>query len=234
MKANFRRMAPALALALAWHAADAVAYETPVHEWITFHAFKGAVGQRNFLVDLGLLHYLDSEGVPVMQAYEGRTPFGWTVYGSKAEDDIPRSLYHFYDPLAPDGSSGLHHKWVAAPTWALGHPENPTYSLPGTRDSLYRALTTTDTLVRSKMWADAFRGLGQFNHLLQDMAQPQHVRNDDHFSLTESYFDLFPDYSRYEKRTLFMLATGRLRFGGYPVVELPTYRSYWNRPTSTS
>ncbi len=77
--------------------------------------------------------------------------------------------------------------------------------------------------------APAFRGVGQFTHLLQDMAQPQHVRNDDHFSLTEEFYFLFPDYSRYEKRTLFQIRN--LTFTGYPTVQLPTYRSYWNTST---
>jgi hypothetical protein len=214
-------------LALAWQAA--IAYETPVHSEITRSAFNRAVADRDFLKDLGILHLFDPVTMNVLsEPFLGNGVLGWAMSGSMTEDDFIRSLYHFYDPLAPANSQGLLGTFDAAPDWAFDTSRNPTYSLPGTRQSLYGALTNTDTIVRPKLWRDTFRGLGQFTHLLQDMAQPQHVRNDDHFSLTEQAYGLFPDYSRYEKHTLFLLGLGALTFGGYPTVSLPTYRGYWN------
>ncbi len=214
------------ACALGLVAQAAFAYETPVHREMTRSAFTRAVRDRDFLKDLGVLHLFDADGNLATEAFAGDTALGWAMSGSMSEDNFIRSLFHFYDPLAPTGSQGLFGSFQAAPDWAFNAADNATYSLPGTRDSLYGALTNTDTIVRPKKWRDTFRGVGQFTHLLQDMAQPQHVRNDDHFSLTEQFYYLFPDYSRYEKRTLFTLRT--LNFGGYPSVRLPTYRSYWN------
>lgn len=227
MNAPLRKTAIVFGLAAVTLAVPAAAYETPVHSAITRAAFVQSMRDRDFLKDLGVLHFFDARGELRSEGFLGRTPMGWSMYGSIVEDSNVRSIFHFYDPLAT-GGQGLFGNSVSAPIWALEHPSNATYSLPGTRNSLFGALTNTDTIVRPKMWRDTFQGIGQFTHLLQDMAQPQHVRNDDHFSLTEQFFSLFPDYSRYEKHTLFLNAFGLLRFSGYPTVKLPTYRSYWN------
>lgn len=227
MKANSRRLFTALAIGCAAIPTSAAAYETPVHAEVTAHAFLQALQQRNFLVDLGIVHFFDSSGTLHMEAFAGRTPFDWSVRGSMWEDNNVRSAFHFFDPLAPAGSQGLKGAFQPTPEWALDLEANPTYSIPGTRNSLHGALTNTDPIVRPKLWRDTFRGLGQFTHLLQDMSQPQHVRDDDHFSLTEQFYYAFPDYSRYEKHTLQLLGQGGLLFDGYPVVRMPDYLSFW-------
>lgn len=204
---------------------QARAYETPVHADMTLSAFTRSVRDRDFLKDLGIGYVFDDQRNLLTLPILGNGVTGWAMTGAVAEDDLPRSLFHFYDPLANVGLFGV---FQTAPDWAFSTSLNATYSLPGTRDSLYNALTNTDTIVRPKQWRDTFRGVGQFTHLLQDMAQPQHVRNDDHFSLTEHFYYLFPDYSRYEKRTLSLDQDKLLSFEGYPSVTLPDYRSYWN------
>jgi hypothetical protein len=228
MNATKRTICAALGAFLATLPQAASAYETPVHAAMTRFAFQQSVKDRDFLKDLAVPHVFDASGNLLTEPILGNGVVGWAMYGSVVEDSFIRSLFHFYDPLAATGSQGLFGVFQAAPDWAFSTTVNSTYSLPGTRDSLYNALTNTDTLVRPKQLRDTFRGVGQFTHLLEDMAQPQHVRNDDHFSLTEQFYYLFPDYSRYEKRTLFLNDNGQLNFGGYPSVKLPTYRSYWN------
>lgn len=227
------RLATAAALLAALGLPQARAYETPVHAQITESAFVQAVKDRNFLKELGVLHFFEREtGLLRMEGFEGRTPAAWAQLGSMAEDNFIRSAFHFFDPTVGDAArAGLKGVFMAAPDWALSAERNPTYSIPGTRDSLYGALTNTDTIVRPKMWRDAFRGVGQFTHLLQDMSQPQHVRDDDHFSLTEEFYFIFPDYSRYEKRTLFRLT--ELAYGGYPAVRQRDYRSFWANTANT-
>lgn len=201
-------------------------YETPVHQRMTEMAFTRAVRERDFLINLGVIHKFDANGNLLTVAFEGASAVGWASLGSVYEDSLTRPRFHFFDPLAPPGAQGLH-GFQAAPDWALNAIDNATYSVPGTRNSLYGALTNTDTIVRPKMWRDTFRGVGQFTHLLQDMAQPQHVRNDGHFSLSEQLYFLFPDYSRYESRTLTLLRLDALTFGNYPTVARDSYRGFW-------
>jgi hypothetical protein len=72
-----------------------------------------------------------------------------------------------------------------------------SYNLPALREAYWRALTGTTndgkditpnntpagmskTNIRKGYWATTFRALGDLVHLLQDMAQPQHTRNDAH------------------------------------------------------
>lgn len=227
MKSTAATLCSALVISIAAAAPTAArAYETPVHAEITARAFIQALQHRDFLVDLGIVHFF-RDGTLHMEGFAGRTPFDWSVRGSMLEDNNVRSAFHFFDPLAPATRQGLKGVFQSTPDWALDVNTNPTYSIPGTRNSLYNALTNTDPIVRPRLWRDMFRGLGQFTHLLQDMSQPQHVRDDDHFSLTEQFYYLFPDYSRYEKHTLQLLGQGGLLFDGYPLVKMPDYLSFW-------
>jgi len=96
-----------------------------------------------------------------------------------------------------------------APAWALGTTNTDAFSNPivpegsrrnhftvlDAREVMYRALTGLDKAGnktigpgnrdaieadRKAYWATTFRALGDVVHLIQDMAQPQHTRNDPH------------------------------------------------------
>jgi len=92
-----------------------------------------------------------------------------------------------------------------APDWAIGasdafadvnSPEvgrRNHFTLFDAREALYRALTGLNQLgevvaateaERKAYWATTFRALGDVVHLIQDMAQPQHTRNDRHAGKT--------------------------------------------------
>jgi hypothetical protein len=123
-----------------------------------------------------------------------------------------RVLNHFYDPFrdrplsapgalkAPD--------WATGAVNAFTQPNHPQtgrrnhYTIFDVQEALFRALTlktrnsfgmyedlalSPDARVRQATrqayWATAFRGLGDVLHLNQDMAQPQHTRNDPHAGL---------------------------------------------------
>jgi hypothetical protein len=192
----------------------AIAYETVVHEQITKAAVNNSLVQHDFVRDLGL---------PRSQSFNGNTPTDWIVQGSISEDDFPRSLHHFFDPTT---QAGLLNIFGSAADWAVDASGNPTYSIPGARNSMYNALTSTNYFARENYWADTFRAVGQFTHLLQDMAQPQHVRNDPHLSFDEWSDVILPDFSRYERYTRYQVNS--LNYGSaYPMVQLPSYRSYW-------
>jgi hypothetical protein len=103
-----------------------------------------------------------------------------------------------------------------APTWASGAvdafaaPPVPDsarrnhYSALDAREAMHRALTgkkqdgmnadpaasdnnPAHAAVRKKYWATTFRALGDILHLNQDMAQPQHTRNDPHSAGVQAY-----------------------------------------------
>ena len=123
--------------------------------------------------------------------------------------DFHRVFSHFYDPVNNRGLTGLGRTLGAtAADWALipdaVTPAFPPFSIPKVdptpqrfnnfnlatfHESLWRATTglnqagvqvayTADD--RNIYWTTAFRSLGDILHLNQDMAQPQHTRNDSH------------------------------------------------------
>ena len=129
-----------------------------------------------------------------------------------------RSSNHFYDPIhdrafdyaGPCADYGC----MASPQWALGtmHPLNPPgdsidtsrrnhFTWEDARNNYWWALTLEridpNTLAvlgfqssqeRLERWATAIKSLGHVVHLLQDGAQPQHVRNDAHAPAPASMF----------------------------------------------
>lgn len=121
--------------------------------------------------------------------------------------DIMRVLNHFYDPVHDASlAGGLMHESKSV-DWALGlrdsfsstpvqHPlRRNHFSYADARHQMWLALTDqlgtsvlpytaaareTDAKHRLFRWATVFRSLGDVVHLLQDGAQPQHVRDDAH------------------------------------------------------
>lgn len=148
--------------------------------------------------------------------------------GSRSEDDDIRALHHFYDPtndlgltvpLFPDGQPSL--------AWGFngGQALRPNaFSWTKAREYLYAALTSAAPEQRNQNLHGMFRSLGQVMHLVQDLAQPAHVRNDLHLfhpaiggnmDLYEKYVDLKYNPS---------WATG------YPTVRLNRFSDYWTAP----
>ncbi len=125
-----------------------------------------------------------------------------------AEEGFHRPVHHFFDPVRNSPLEvGLPMGFISAPRWALGtwdafaSPVRPDgrrknhFSLFDAREAMYRALTGQASdgglligadgeagteAVRNAYWATLFRSLGDIIHLVQDMAQPQHTRNDPH------------------------------------------------------
>lgn len=121
-------------------------------------------------------------------------------------DDIPggddaffggkRAGNHFFDPQTnrPLQKPGINFR---SPDWALEDKqkgliyETPLgdveqkYSLNDGMDYLYNALTLESKIDREDSFGKAFRSLGHAIHHIQDMAQPQHARLDDHCHSSE-------------------------------------------------
>ncbi len=132
------------------------------------------------------------------------TIVNWLQQGS-IEEDMPdrRCLAHFYNPLADrDGKYG---RALSDPIPVTGDAKRdsqdwamkgegfspPAIMFKGTqgeneeswknaRDYYYTALTAPSKDDREKYTAHTFYALGKIVHLLQDLSQPEHVRNDAH------------------------------------------------------
>jgi hypothetical protein len=113
-------------------------------------------------------------------------------FGARWEDDSSnrQALRHFYNPLndSPLDLPGVRTTFsVASPDWALEDSgeysdllERQNFSYRDARRYLVDALTSREKFSRDKAWGLTFQTLGHVIHHLQDMAQPQHVRNDPH------------------------------------------------------
>ena len=119
---------------------------------------------------------------------------------------ITRVFGHFYDTKNDMGLTvGGLNLGDTAKAWShttgstvFGFQRHPNvFNLPLTKEAMWRALTglNSDGLdatpgatgtgpakesVRKAYWATTFRSLGNAIHLIEDMAQPQHTRNDPH------------------------------------------------------
>ena len=183
--------------------------------------------------------------------------------GATFEDDAPfiesliipetalRSYRHFFNPYKDDGNTNLYDR-EASPLWALEDRDevssvNQEYSFRDARDYLYQSLTATSDENRDQSFSMFFRTLGQVVHHIQDMAQPQHVRGDDHLTSEDAIGFEIPyrsDPSHYEKYTggvttgdsdVSNRAVDRhlqeqlfAQFSGYEPVILDNARNYWH------
>ena len=191
------------------------------------------------------------------------SPRRWMIEGSIREDDyqtdfsllgcappdnppsaIDRVLHHFFDP---DDGRGLHLGPVTlgfpAPAWALGEqgrgfgPDQNQFSLLDARLYQLRSLIEAAPEDRERYTALLFRALGQVAHLVEDMAQPQHARNDAHPACENALSGrVIPEHSWYEDyietRVLGQAFRGRpgrpLAIARYEPPALGTFFSYFS------
>ncbi len=162
---------------------------------------------------------------------ETLTPVFWVAEGADREDDYfdeqdaaaLRFQNHFYNPVSGEGLSlvfplfGKRIMGLPSPTWALADltdPPKQDFSWKDAYEYLLLAYTAPTLTDREENWAKVFRSLGHVVHLIQDGAQPQHVRNDSHGGLFPK--KVFGDKSAYEH----FIASARRGedFSSYPVV----------------
>ena len=124
----------------------------------------------------------------------------WIREGGVDEDVPPwRVVNHFFDPVTGRRRGLL---GIPSPEWAFepnGDEPSQSHSYPDARRALYRGLTAADPNERNRELGHAFYALGHVIHLIQDLAQPQHTRNDAHLplgwdkSLHEAYVEAIID-----------------------------------------
>lgn len=188
-----KRMRTHLWLLAMWTVASpCLGYVQPIHKKITGRAFDISAQQTDFLQRYGW-----TELAPLLR--------NEMMYGAHAEDflfsTVPRSLFHFFDPQGdnwrgiplsePSGiggvcialpglawpDPGVHMAWA----WALrGDNAKNNWDLQAAHNYMWNALVGSGDFDKSMSLKRLFRSLGQVVHLLQDMAQPEHTRNDQH------------------------------------------------------
>ncbi|MDH5648944.1 MAG: hypothetical protein OEY67_04745 [Gammaproteobacteria bacterium] len=199
------------------------AYKIPTHETMTRVVVdKSSLGKT--LPSLGLV----SVNQPLKNSNEvSRSIKRWLSYGAEAEDSfiVVRFLNHFYDPLTGEGYHNGGLKGHPNPSWALEDGDKPytlqTYSWRDARQYFYDALTLP--VNREQQLSDMFNALGHIVHLVEDMGQPQHSRNDSHG--TDPVYERYTR-SKHERnnRTQFRALLDR----EYGPVEFNTARSFWH------
>jgi len=128
------------------------------------------------------------------------------------------------------------------------------YSVLDAREAMWRALTLTDksgnplgrqvgpyTFTHEEMrrfyWATTFRALGNVMHAIQDMGQPQHVRNEGHGVMNTGYEKYVDARARRASEYVFdglqLISTkGQLPElpynNAYPIPRFTRYSDYWS------
>ncbi len=149
--------------------------------------------------------------------------------------------------------------WATGSTDAFASPSQPDtsrrnhFTVVDAREAMYRALTgrksdgtgaggaglDADMTTRKAYWATTFRALGDVMHLNQDMAQPQHTRNESHAGITARNFMGNPIYEKYldarvrgqaefEINGTVISSPPLLNFGTYDAVKFTSYSDFWS------
>jgi len=180
-----------------------LSFSGATHRILSYYAVSNSVlNKENYLVNyLGFQNGLQE---PLKWEGKSQTVSLWMQDGSDLEDGTMwdylilkgRSFNHFHNPLKEWGAAGLNDIFTGESSllWAQDGSNQSTF--PGgdwswrkTRDLYYAALTTATDEGRQQYFAMTFRGLGHQMHLIEDMAVPEHARNDAHPEQT------FPGYN---------------------------------------
>ena len=151
---------------------QAEAWEISTHRELTEKAIEFVASDLNtYLVDnLGLEGGLNA-------SVDGMTAKKWMIEGSEFEDDWPRFFRHFHEPIS---NTGLGKSFDSSINWSLRQKGEQEWSWNDAREYYFKALTSPTKSERDGNWGKTFRALGQVMHLLQDSANPAHVRDDPH------------------------------------------------------
>lgn len=155
---------------------SAECYEVSTHEDLVRTAARRSVTDQTLKEGIGL------EG-GIRTTIRGKVLEEWLVEGGVNEDNFPRFLNHFHNPLASNWSeAGLGGSvGQSAILWAQNPSQSaPSWSWRDVRQAYLDALTKSTSSERDKGLATAFEGLGRQMHLVQDAASPAHARNDPH------------------------------------------------------
>ncbi|MBL9135347.1 MAG: hypothetical protein JNK85_05745 [Verrucomicrobiales bacterium] len=170
------------------------AYEVNTHGAISIVAARHhpeSKVQEVLIGDLGQAAGLEEEGRLGFDA-RPRSLLEWLSIGAVNEDSyyLARFVNHFYNPINKEGLSDIAlYRYQLSVTgmnaldWAWenrGSLLNQDHGWKHAREVYLASVLSPGRETRRSRLAEAFFDLGHVIHLLQDMAQPQHTRNDAH------------------------------------------------------
>ena len=191
---------------------QAPAYEIETHAYLSGLALKASILANSSTARsaIGLRYELND----IRQRFPDSKSNGVTVLeliqnGTEYEDDFlalpPRPLNHFFDPTTGEGLyidpwqflgilpteiialiATVNATSQASPDWALDSTVANSVSRKALSNFMFDAYTRPQKAERDAATGRVFETIGRLIHHVQDMAQPQHVRNDAHL-----HFDPF-------------------------------------------
>lgn len=207
-------------------------YDVLTHGNLSEKALEASLlGMPGVLTDIGLKEILVDEKKQGFPNSKGTNQSIKDLFrtGANFEDDSPRPANHFFDPFNNKALNvGGATLGMKSPDWALedtGVIGNQASSYRDARQYVYDALTSPAQTDRDKNFGLTFQTLGQVIHHIQDMAQPQHVRNDDHCDRWYCALAGMYNPSLYEKYT--DQNRNNLPYTGYNSAMFPTARQFW-------
>lgn len=232
---NLRKMVTLLILGISY-ADICLGYGVATHEFMSIEAIESSILDQliisNRLNDIGVTNGT-LDGIWLKnglcggdnQSHTWPIPT-WIEKGAIDEDDwcgIPfvsalRFVNHFYNPINREGLSPPLIKGYSSLEWGLELTNDipgQEFSYKDAKDYYYKGLTLPDPKMREQNLAKAFYALGHVIHLIQDLAQPQHTRDDAHPPWTS--------------RTLYEEWTDRvfIPVNGYPPVYFDSPDKFW-------
>lgn len=154
-----------------------LAYSVYTHEILSEKATENsklASDKGDYLKDLGFQNNIGEE-------VSGKKVIELIKNGSVDEDrprhERPRNHYHNPLPTKTWEKAGLDDFFTGKSSLVWAQDSENEFSWQAVRRYYLEALTTGS----EDSFAKTFKGLGHIIHLLQDTAQPAHVRNDAHF-----------------------------------------------------
>jgi hypothetical protein len=177
----------------------------------------------------------------------------------KKEDVGIRSLQHFFDPesnrglMITDSETGgrlpaglrstqwalnLASEWTDIPTYPESIvPSEQFFTVEHAKDYLEESVQETARSIRLRRQSQFLAAIGHVIHHVQDMAQPDHVRNDPHCDIWKCQAAdwWYPsdenkyDPSEYES---FVREQGYATFNqwNYPIPQFDSYQAFWTTP----
>ncbi len=145
-----------------------------VHVSINHHA---ALSAETFKLDCLAKEFLGfPRGIERTSVY-AKPILKWLEEGGTDEDENPRWLHHFHDPMVPWHKAGLNDSILGSSSaiWAQRDGIDGT-SWEELRNLYYLALVEGE----EGFWSRMFYGLGHLMHLVADLACPAHTRDDMH------------------------------------------------------
>lgn len=229
---------------------DVSAYEVSTHQILTRQAaVRSVLNPANgvpLLSDLGFGNWGDESYIPSTGG-DRRTLLDIMDFGAVYEDThyALRVFNHFFDPQYNNFTGRPLHisydRGNTSPDWAiedrgevrhLAGIQSQEFSFRSGQQYLFNALTEPLPEKRRVMSSLAFQSLGQIVHHIQDMAQPQHVRNDQHVHdvgsahlLAETEWSYF---ERYTENTINATIPAILNANSYLIPSFSTARQFWH------